>query len=200
MYKHQCLWKSSSSSDSSCEIHKICKFSSFIYMTELLDSSHGHFLIRAPYCHSINELVMLQNSESISIYTDLTIISLPLFTDDNCRLGDYKKLKTKMLDLHAQRYLTPSNHGSHENDMATRKHLVDMMFKRFDADGNGRVDSSELSQVKSVTKSISFFSFTCLIYVVIRWHFLAFLTCVCHDDFIKITNFKTTELNWAELN
>lgn len=129
------------------------------------------FLKRAPYCHSIDELVMLQNSEFISIYTNLTIISLPLFTDDNCRLGDYKKLKTKMLDLHAQRYLTPGNHGSHENDMATRKHLVDMMFKRFDADGNGRVDSSELSQVgmnKSVTKSISFSSFTCLIDIAIR--------------------------------
>ncbi|XP_016409175.1 follistatin-related protein 5-like isoform X2 [Sinocyclocheilus rhinocerous] len=69
------------------------------------------------------------------------------YKDDNCHLGDYKKLKTEMLDLHAQRYLTPGNHGSHENDMATRKHLVDMMFKRFDADGNGRVDSSELSQV-----------------------------------------------------
>lgn len=106
------------------------------------------FLKRAPYCHSIDELVMLRNSEFISICTDLTSISLPFFTDDNCRLGDYKKLKTKMLDLHAQRYLTPSSHGSHENDMATRKHLVDMMFKRFDADGNGRVDSSELSQVR----------------------------------------------------
>uniref|UniRef100_A0A671SJQ2 Follistatin-like 5 n=1 Tax=Sinocyclocheilus anshuiensis TaxID=1608454 RepID=A0A671SJQ2_9TELE len=69
------------------------------------------------------------------------------YKDDNCHLGDYKKLKTEMLDLHAQRYLTPGNHGSHENDMATRKHLVDMMFKRFDADGNRRVDSSELSQV-----------------------------------------------------
>ncbi|XP_056113215.1 follistatin-related protein 5 isoform X1 [Rhinichthys klamathensis goyatoka] len=69
------------------------------------------------------------------------------YKDDNCRLGDYKKLKTKMLDLHAQRYLTSGNHGSHEKDMASRKHLVDMMFKRFDADGSGRVDSSELSQV-----------------------------------------------------
>ncbi|XP_051514855.1 follistatin-related protein 5-like isoform X4 [Myxocyprinus asiaticus] len=68
------------------------------------------------------------------------------YKDDNCRLGDYKKLKTKMMDLHAQRYLNPRNHGSHEKDMATKKHLVDMMFKRFDADVNGRVDSSELSQ------------------------------------------------------
>ncbi|XP_026115214.1 follistatin-related protein 5-like, partial [Carassius auratus] len=69
------------------------------------------------------------------------------YKDDNCHLGDYKKLKTKMLDLHAQRYLTPGNHGSHENDMEARKHLVDLMFMRFDADGNGRIDSSELSQV-----------------------------------------------------
>lgn len=161
MYKCKYLWKSSSSSDSSCEIHKICKFSSFIYTTDLLDFLTWPFVKRASYCHSIDELVMLQNHKSISIYTDLTTISLPLFTDDNCRLGDYKKLKTKMLDLHAQRYLTSGNHGSHEKEMATRKHLVDMMFKRFDADGNGRVDSSELSQVrlnKSVTKSVSFLS------------------------------------------
>ncbi|CDQ94321.1 unnamed protein product [Oncorhynchus mykiss] len=31
--------------------------------------------------------------------------------------------------------------------MATRKKLVDVVFKRFDADGSRRVDSSELSQV-----------------------------------------------------
>lgn len=85
-----------------------------------------------------------------STYTGLSTVSPSLFTDDNCRLGDYKKLKNKMLDLHAQRYLTPGNHGSHEKDMATRKRLVDMMFKRFDADGNGRVDSSELSQVRFI--------------------------------------------------
>lgn len=156
------MWKSSSSSDSSCEIHQICKFSSFIYMTDLLEFLTWPFVKRASCCHSIDELVMLQNRESISIsLTDLTTISLPLFTDDNCRLGDYKKLKAKMLDLHAQRYLTSGNHGSHEKDMATRKHLVDMMFKRFDADGSGRVDSSELSQVrqfKVITKSVSFLS------------------------------------------
>ncbi|XP_072520111.1 follistatin-related protein 5 isoform X3 [Salminus brasiliensis] len=69
------------------------------------------------------------------------------YKDDNCRLGDYKKLKSKVLDLHAQRYLALGGRDSYEKDMASRKHLVDLMFKRFDADGSGRVDSSELSQV-----------------------------------------------------
>ena len=38
--------------------------------------------------------------------------------------------------------------GAHKDNMAARKQLVDMMFKRFDADNNGRTDASELSQVR----------------------------------------------------
>lgn len=41
-------------------------------------------------------------------------------------------------------------HGAHKDNMAARKQLVDMMFKRFDADNNGRVEASELSQVKTL--------------------------------------------------
>ncbi|KAK3564700.1 hypothetical protein QTP86_024837 [Hemibagrus guttatus] len=67
--------------------------------------------------------------------------------DDNCRLVDYKKLNSKVLNLHAFRFLPPGSQDSYEKDMATRKHVVDLMFKRFDADGSGQVDSSELSQV-----------------------------------------------------
>lgn len=32
--------------------------------------------------------------------------------------------------------------------MAVRKQLVDVMFKRFDANGDGRVEAGELSQVR----------------------------------------------------
>lgn len=39
-------------------------------------------------------------------------------------------------------------HGVHKDNMAARRHLVDVMFKRFDADMNGQIDSSELSQVR----------------------------------------------------
>ncbi|GAA6077795.1 follistatin-related protein 5 isoform X1, partial [Tachysurus ichikawai] len=67
-------------------------------------------------------------------------------TYDNCRLVDYKKLNSKVLNLHALRFLPSGAQDSYVKDMASRKHVVDMMFKRFDADGNGQVDSSELSQ------------------------------------------------------
>ncbi|XP_031424822.1 follistatin-related protein 5 isoform X2 [Clupea harengus] len=80
------------------------------------------------------------------------------YKDDNCRLGDYKKLKNKIVDLHGQRYLAPGDRGDYRDDMVVRRRLVDMMFKRFDADGNGRVDSSELSQVikqEGLTKTSS---------------------------------------------
>ncbi|KAI4819231.1 hypothetical protein KUCAC02_004487, partial [Chaenocephalus aceratus] len=67
--------------------------------------------------------------------------------DDNCRLSEYRRLKTKILDLHDKRYMGSNIHGAHKDNMAARKHLVDLMFKRFDADNNGQIDASELSQV-----------------------------------------------------
>uniref|UniRef100_A0A6Q2X9N5 Follistatin-like 5 n=1 Tax=Esox lucius TaxID=8010 RepID=A0A6Q2X9N5_ESOLU len=69
------------------------------------------------------------------------------YKDDNCRLSDYRRLKTKILDLHEQRYMAAGNRAGHKDNMAMRKKLVDIIFKRFDTDGSGRVDSSELSQV-----------------------------------------------------
>lgn len=64
------------------------------------------------------------------------------YKDDNCRLSDYRRLKNKILERH-----DVGNHGNHKENMATRKHLVDIIFKRFDTDSNGHVDSRELSQV-----------------------------------------------------
>ncbi|XP_034454238.1 follistatin-related protein 5 isoform X2 [Hippoglossus hippoglossus] len=69
------------------------------------------------------------------------------YKDDDCRLSDYRRLKTKTLDLHDKRYTGSRMHGAHKDNMAARKQLVDMMFKRFDADSNGQIESSELSQV-----------------------------------------------------
>uniref|UniRef100_A0A3B4TZC3 Follistatin-like 5 n=1 Tax=Seriola dumerili TaxID=41447 RepID=A0A3B4TZC3_SERDU len=69
------------------------------------------------------------------------------YKDDNCRLSDYRRLKTKILDLHDKRYMGSHLHGAHKDNMAARKQLVDMMLKRFDADNNGQIDASELSQV-----------------------------------------------------
>lgn len=43
-------------------------------------------------------------------------------------------------------------HGAHKDNMAARKQLADLMFKRFDADKNGEIDASELSQVWLLNK------------------------------------------------
>lgn len=43
-------------------------------------------------------------------------------------------------------------HGAHKDNMAARKQLVDMMFKRFDADNNGKIEANELSQVRVLNK------------------------------------------------
>lgn len=69
------------------------------------------------------------------------------YKDDSCRLNEYRRLKAKILDLHEKRYLGSGVGGTHRDNMAAKKQLVDVMFKRFDADGNGRIATSELSQV-----------------------------------------------------
>lgn len=53
-----------------------------------------------------------------------------------------------MLDLHDKRYTSYNTRGAHKDNMAVRKQLVDVMFKRFDANGDGRVEAGELSQVR----------------------------------------------------
>uniref|UniRef100_A0AAY4E634 Follistatin-like 5 n=1 Tax=Denticeps clupeoides TaxID=299321 RepID=A0AAY4E634_9TELE len=70
------------------------------------------------------------------------------YKNDNCRLGEYKRLRSKILDLHDQRYMAAGERGRHRDDVEARRRLVDLVFKRFDADSSGRVDSGELSQVR----------------------------------------------------
>lgn len=70
------------------------------------------------------------------------------FSDDKCRLSEYHRLKGKMLDLYDKRYTSYNTRGAHKDNMAVRKQLVDVMFKRFDADADGRVEAGELSQVR----------------------------------------------------
>uniref|UniRef100_A0A668VL87 Uncharacterized protein n=1 Tax=Oreochromis aureus TaxID=47969 RepID=A0A668VL87_OREAU len=80
------------------------------------------------------------------------------YKDDNCRLSDYRRLKNKILDLHDKRYMGTASHGKHKDSMVAKKQLVDVMFKCFDADNNGQIDASELSQVikqEGLSKDIS---------------------------------------------
>ncbi|MBN3276051.1 FSTL5 protein, partial [Polyodon spathula] len=73
--------------------------------------------------------------------------SRPTTVCDKCRTTDYGKLKNKMLDLQNQKYVKQGKGGENEDKMSLKKVLVDLMFKYFDSDNSGLVDSNELSQV-----------------------------------------------------
>ncbi|XP_072477500.1 follistatin-related protein 5 isoform X3 [Notamacropus eugenii] len=56
-------------------------------------------------------------------------------------------MKNRFLDLQNQKYVTQENENRPEDEIVQKKLLVDQMFKYFDSDNNGLVDSNELSQV-----------------------------------------------------
>ncbi|KAL1778151.1 follistatin-related protein 5 isoform X1, partial [Sigmodon hispidus] len=65
---------------------------------------------------------------------------------NNCLATEYTKMKSMLLDLQNQKYITQENENSNGDDISRKKALVDQMFKHFDADSNGLVDINELTQ------------------------------------------------------
>ncbi|MEE6461096.1 hypothetical protein FKM82_001194 [Ascaphus truei] len=56
-------------------------------------------------------------------------------------------MKNILLDRQNQKYVRIEYEKDSEDKMVLKKLLVDQIFKYFDADSNGLVDSNELSQV-----------------------------------------------------
>ncbi|XP_023561517.1 follistatin-related protein 5, partial [Octodon degus] len=69
------------------------------------------------------------------------------FKGDNCKTNAYSKMKSMLLDLQNQKYITQENENPNGDDVSRKKLLVDQMFKYFDADSNGLIDINELTQV-----------------------------------------------------
>ncbi|XP_039606262.1 follistatin-related protein 5 isoform X1 [Polypterus senegalus] len=69
------------------------------------------------------------------------------FQGDKCKTIEYDKLKFRMLDLQNQKYVKEGEEEDSEEKTSLKKLLVDQMFRYFDSDNSGLVDSSELSQV-----------------------------------------------------
>ncbi|CAL8261592.1 unnamed protein product [Lota lota] len=90
------------------------------------------------------------------------------YKDDDCRLGDYRRMKTKVLEVHQRRYLGSQTAGTHRDNMAARRQLVDAMFKHFDADNNGQVESREISQVIK-QEGLSRVTSTCSLYDLLKY-------------------------------
>ncbi|XP_056457142.1 follistatin-related protein 5 [Gadus chalcogrammus] len=90
------------------------------------------------------------------------------YKDDDCRLGDYRRMKTKVLELHERRSLGSQPAGAHTDNMAARRQLVDAMFRRFDSDSNGQVESREISQVIR-QEGLSRLTSTCSLYDLLKY-------------------------------
>ncbi|XP_039630565.1 follistatin-related protein 4 isoform X1 [Polypterus senegalus] len=67
------------------------------------------------------------------------------FKGDTCTMAEYNRLKNMLLDLQSKH--SSQQGGARENGMAHRRHLVQEMFKYFDVNGDGHLDSSELAQI-----------------------------------------------------
>ncbi|OCT99655.1 follistatin-related protein 5 isoform X1 [Xenopus laevis] len=69
------------------------------------------------------------------------------FKGDRCKATEYSKMKNTLLDIQNQKNERKENDRNSKDKMGLKKLLVDQMFKYFDSDNNGLVDSNELSQV-----------------------------------------------------
>ncbi|XP_069868587.1 follistatin-related protein 5 isoform X2 [Dipodomys merriami] len=69
------------------------------------------------------------------------------FKGENCKTTEYSKMKSMLLDLQNQKSIINDNKNPKSDNVSQKKILVDQMFKYFDADSNGFIDSNELTQV-----------------------------------------------------
>ncbi|KAG9479970.1 hypothetical protein GDO78_011800, partial [Eleutherodactylus coqui] len=69
------------------------------------------------------------------------------FKGDKCKATEYSKMKNALLDSQNQRYIRKENEKENLDKFSLKKMLVDQMFKYFDENSNGLVDTNELSQV-----------------------------------------------------
>uniref|UniRef100_A0A8C5P8S1 Follistatin like 5 n=1 Tax=Leptobrachium leishanense TaxID=445787 RepID=A0A8C5P8S1_9ANUR len=94
----------------------------------------NHCEVHRAACLKRQKIIMVHNEDCF-------------FNGQKCKLTEYNKMKNTLLDLETQRNALRENQQEIKDKKALKKFLVDQMFKYFDADNNGLVDSNEMSQV-----------------------------------------------------
>ncbi|KAG8453867.1 hypothetical protein GDO86_000481 [Hymenochirus boettgeri] len=94
----------------------------------------NHCEVHRAACLKKQKIVMVHNEDCF-------------FKGGKCKSTEYGKMKNTLLDIQNQKYVRKGNERNNEDKMGLKKILVDQMFKYFDGDSNGLVDSNELSQV-----------------------------------------------------
>ncbi|KAM3937867.1 follistatin-related protein 5 isoform 2-T2 [Leptodactylus fuscus] len=94
----------------------------------------NHCEVHRAACQKKQKIIMVHNEECF-------------FKGEKCKATEYSKMKNALLELQNQRYVRKENEKENMDKFGLKKTLVDQMFKYFDEDSNGLVDSNELSQV-----------------------------------------------------
>ncbi|XP_063314278.1 follistatin-related protein 5 isoform X1 [Pelobates fuscus] len=94
----------------------------------------NHCEVHRAACLKKQKIIMVHNEDCF-------------FKGDKCKSTEYSKMKETLLDTENKRKERKENQQENTDKKTFRKFLVDEIFKFFDADHNGLVDSNELSQV-----------------------------------------------------
>ncbi|KAM4052281.1 follistatin-related protein 5 isoform 2-T2 [Anomaloglossus baeobatrachus] len=94
----------------------------------------NHCEVHRAACQKKQKIIMVHNEDCF-------------FKGDKCKATEYSKMKNTLLESQNQRYVRKENEKENMDKFAVKKTLVDQLFKYFDEDSNGLVDTNELSQV-----------------------------------------------------
>ncbi|XP_075054165.1 follistatin-related protein 5 isoform X2 [Mixophyes fleayi] len=94
----------------------------------------NHCEVHRAACQNNKKIIMVHNEDCF-------------FKGDKCKSAEYTKMKNALLDSQNQKHVRKESEMENTDRLGLRKVLVDQMFKYFDGDSNGLVDTNELSQV-----------------------------------------------------
>ncbi|XP_075716399.1 follistatin-related protein 5 isoform X2 [Rhinoderma darwinii] len=94
----------------------------------------NHCEVHRAACQKKQKIIMVHNEDCF-------------FKGVKCKATEYSKMKNALLESQNQRYVRKENEKENTDKFGLKKTLVDQMFKYFDEDSNGLVDTNELSQV-----------------------------------------------------
>ncbi|XP_071976508.1 follistatin-related protein 5 isoform X1 [Engystomops pustulosus] len=92
----------------------------------------NHCEVHKAACQKKHKIIMVHNEDCF-------------FKGEKCKATEYSKMKNALLEAQNQRYV--KNDKDNMDKFSLKKTLVDQLFKHFDEDSNGLVDTNELSQV-----------------------------------------------------
>lgn len=94
----------------------------------------NHCEVHRAACHKKQKIFMVHNEDCF-------------LKGDKCKSTEYIKMKNALLDSQNQKRARKESEKENTDKFGLKKILVDQMFKYFDSDSNGLVDTNEITQI-----------------------------------------------------